>query len=37
VILVALAVYAVLGLITGAIVRLLERKALVWRRGLLES
>jgi sulfonate transport system permease protein len=37
VILVALAVYAVLGLITDAIVRLLERKALVWRRGLLES
>src|ERR1700677_2121329 len=37
VILVALAVYALLGLITDAIVRLLERKALAWRRGLLES
>ena len=36
VILVALAVYAVLGLITDALVRLLERRALVWRRGLLE-
>ena len=35
VILVALAVYAVLGLLTDALVRLLERKALAWRRGLL--
>jgi sulfonate transport system permease protein len=37
VILVALAVYAVLGLFTDALVRLLERKALAWRRGLLEN
>ena len=37
VILVALAVYAVLGLITDALVRLLERKALAWRRGLLSQ
>jgi sulfonate transport system permease protein len=37
VIMVALAVYAVLGLVTDALVRLLERKALAWRRGLLES
>jgi sulfonate transport system permease protein len=36
VILVALAVYAVLGLITDGLVRLLERRALAWRRGLLE-
>jgi len=36
VILVALAVYAVLGLITDGLVRLLERRALTWRRGLLE-
>ena len=36
VILVALAVYAILGLITDALVRLLERRALAWRRGLLE-
>jgi sulfonate transport system permease protein len=35
VILVALLVYAVLGLLTDALVRLLERKALAWRRGLL--
>jgi sulfonate transport system permease protein len=35
VILVALAVYAVLGLITDALVRLLERRALTWRRGIL--
>jgi sulfonate transport system permease protein len=35
VILVALFVYAALGLITDALVRLLERKALAWRRGLL--
>jgi sulfonate transport system permease protein len=35
VILVALAVYAVLGLITDALVRLLDRRALVWRRGIL--
>ena len=33
--LVALAVYAVLGLLTDALVRLLERKAVAWRRGLL--
>jgi sulfonate transport system permease protein len=37
VILVALAVYAALGLITDALVRLLERRALAWRRGLLSS
>src|SRR5487761_1285577 len=37
VIFVALAVYAVLGLITDAIVRLLERKALAWRRTLLSQ
>jgi len=36
VILVALAVYAALGLITDGLVRLLERRALAWRRGLLE-
>jgi sulfonate transport system permease protein len=36
VILVALAVYAILGLITDGLVRLLERRALAWRRGLLE-
>ena len=35
VILVALAVYAVLGLITDALVRMLERRALAWRRGIL--
>jgi sulfonate transport system permease protein len=35
VILVALAVYAVLGLITDALVRLLERRALAWRREIL--
>ena len=28
-------VYAVLGLITDALVRLLERRALAWRRGIL--
>ena len=33
VILVALAVYAVLGLLTDALVRLLKRRALAWRRG----
>ena len=37
VILVALAVCAVLGLLTDALVRLLERRALAWRRGLLNS
>ena len=37
VILVALAVYAALGLITDALVRLLERRALAWRRGLLSQ
>jgi len=36
VILVALAVYAVLGLLTDALVRLLERRALAWRRGFGE-
>jgi sulfonate transport system permease protein len=35
VILVALAVYAILGLITDALVRLVERRALAWRRGIL--
>src|SRR6476660_5374399 len=35
VIFVALSVYAVLGLITDALVRLLERRALAWRRGIL--
>jgi sulfonate transport system permease protein len=35
VIFVVLLVYTVLGLCTDALVRLLERKALVWRRGLL--
>lgn len=35
VIMVALAVYAVLGLLTDALVRLLERKALAWRSALL--
>jgi sulfonate transport system permease protein len=35
VILVALAVYAMLGLLTDAVVRLLERRALAWRRGFL--
>jgi len=37
VIFVALLVYCVLGLLTDALVRLLERRALVWRRGLLEG
>jgi sulfonate transport system permease protein len=37
VIFVALLVYCALGLLTDALVRLLERKALVWRRGLLEA
>jgi sulfonate transport system permease protein len=32
---VALLVYCLLGLLTDAIVRLLERRALTWRRGLL--
>jgi sulfonate transport system permease protein len=36
VILVALAMYCVLGLLTDALVRLFERRALAWRRGLLE-
>lgn len=35
VILVALAVYAVLGLLTDALVRQLERRTLAWRRGIL--
>jgi sulfonate transport system permease protein len=34
---VALAVYCVLGLLTDALVRLVERRALAWRRGLLEQ
>ncbi len=37
VIFVALLVYCLLGLITDALVRLLERRALIWRRGLLEA
>jgi sulfonate transport system permease protein len=37
VIFVALLVYCVLGLVTDALVRLLERRALVWRRGLLDQ
>ncbi|MGH3165795.1 MAG: ABC transporter permease [Trebonia sp.] len=37
VIFVALIVYCVLGLLTDALVRLLERRALAWRRGLLEA
>ena len=37
VIFVALIVYAALGLITDALVRLLERKALAWRRTLLSN
>ena len=37
VIFVALLVYCLLGLITDALVRLLERRALAWRRGLLEG
>jgi len=37
VILVSLLVYAVLGLLTDALVRLLERRALAWRRGLLSQ
>jgi sulfonate transport system permease protein len=36
VIFVALLVYCVLGLLTDALVRLFERRALVWRRGFLE-
>jgi sulfonate transport system permease protein len=35
VIMVALLVYAALGLLTDALVRLFERRALAWRRGLL--
>jgi sulfonate transport system permease protein len=35
VIFVALAVYTILGLITDSLVRLLERRALAWRRALL--
>ena len=34
---VALGVYCLLGLLTDALVRLLERRALGWRRGLLEA
>jgi sulfonate transport system permease protein len=37
VIMVALTVYALLGLITDALVRLLERRALAWRRTLLSQ
>jgi sulfonate transport system permease protein len=37
VIFVALLVYCLLGLITDALVRLVERRALVWRRGFLAS
>jgi sulfonate transport system permease protein len=37
VIFVALIVYLVLGLLTDYIVRLIERRALTWRRGILES
>jgi sulfonate transport system permease protein len=36
VIFVALLVYCMLGLLTDALVRLFERRALVWRRGFLE-
>jgi len=36
VIFVALLVYCVLGLLTDALVRLLERRALAWRQGLLD-
>jgi hypothetical protein len=34
---VALLVYCVLGLLTDALVRLLERKALGWRRSFVEA
>jgi ABC-type nitrate/sulfonate/bicarbonate transport system permease component len=37
VIFVALIVYLILGLLTDYLVRLIERRALVWRRGLLEG
>jgi sulfonate transport system permease protein len=37
VIFVCLLVYCILGLLTDALVRLLERRALVWRRGLLDQ
>ncbi|MGY2062052.1 ABC transporter permease subunit, partial [Nocardia gipuzkoensis] len=37
VIVVGLLVYSLLGLITDAVVRLIERRALVWRRGFLEN
>ena len=37
VIFVALIIYLILGLLTDALVRLLERKALSWRRGFLEQ
>ena len=37
VIFVALIVYLILGLLTDYIVRLIERRALTWRRGILES
>ena len=37
VIFVCLLVYCILGLLTDALVRLLERRALAWRRGLLDQ
>jgi sulfonate transport system permease protein len=37
VIFVALIVYLILGLLTDYIVRLIERRALSWRRGILEG
>ena len=37
IIIVGLLVYSLLGLLTDAVVRLIERKALVWRRGFLAS
>lgn len=37
IIVVGLLVYSLLGLLTDAVVRLIERKALVWRRGFLAS
>jgi sulfonate transport system permease protein len=37
VIFVALFVYLILGLVTDYIVRLIERRALTWRRGIMET
>jgi sulfonate transport system permease protein len=37
IIVVGLLVYSLLGLLTDAVVRLIERKALTWRRGFLAS